>query len=149
MKVKSESEIAQSCVTLRDPMDCSLPGSSIHGIFQARVLEWGASAFSDTHVIGAHIYVKLVFRSTVSGFSLHLAGSLFLPAAPALPLSLLGVSPWAPATCLLMSFQTSSLCHHFLLPGTLPLSSAPILLPGQPQLRHRILREVFPALTGS
>ena len=42
MKVKSESEIAQSCPTLGDPMDCSLPGSSIHGIFQARVLEWGA-----------------------------------------------------------------------------------------------------------
>ena len=46
MKVKSESEIAQSCLTLSDPMDCSLPGSSIHGIFQARVLEWGAIAFS-------------------------------------------------------------------------------------------------------
>ena len=42
MKVKSESEAAQSCPTLRDPMDCSPPGSSIHGIFQARVLEWGA-----------------------------------------------------------------------------------------------------------
>ena len=42
MKVKSESEIAQSCLTLSDPMDCSLPGSSVHGIFQARVLEWGA-----------------------------------------------------------------------------------------------------------
>ena len=46
MKVKSESEVAQSCLTLCDPMDCSLPGSSIHGIFQARVLEWGAIAFS-------------------------------------------------------------------------------------------------------
>ena len=46
MKVKSESEFAQSCPTLSDPMDCSLPGSSIHGIFQARVLEWGAVAFS-------------------------------------------------------------------------------------------------------
>ena len=46
MKVKSESEIAQSCPTLCDPMDCSLPGSSIHGIFQVRVLEWGATAFS-------------------------------------------------------------------------------------------------------
>ena len=47
MKVKSESEVTQSCPTLRDPMDCSLPGSSVHGIFQTRVLEWGASAFSD------------------------------------------------------------------------------------------------------
>ena len=42
MKVKSESEVAQSCLTLSDPMDCSLTGSSVHGIFQARVLEWGA-----------------------------------------------------------------------------------------------------------
>ena len=47
MKVKSESEVAQSCLTLSSPMDCSLPGSSIHGIFQARVLEWGAIAFSE------------------------------------------------------------------------------------------------------
>ena len=46
MKGKSESEVAQSCPTLSDPMDCSPPGSSIHGIFQARVLEWGAIAFS-------------------------------------------------------------------------------------------------------
>ena len=46
MKVKSESEVAQSCPTLSDPMDCGLPGSSVHGIFQARVLEWGATAFS-------------------------------------------------------------------------------------------------------
>ena len=46
MKVKRESEVTQSSLTLRDPMDCSLPGSSAHGIFQARVLEWGAIAFS-------------------------------------------------------------------------------------------------------
>ena len=45
-KVKSESEVAQSCATLSDPMDCSPPGSSVQGIFQARVLEWGAIAFS-------------------------------------------------------------------------------------------------------
>ena len=47
MKVKSESEVARSCPTLSDPMDCSLPGSSVHGIFQARVLEWSAIAFSN------------------------------------------------------------------------------------------------------
>ena len=47
MKVKSESEVAQLCLTLSNPMDCSPPGSSVHGIFQARVLEWGAIAFSD------------------------------------------------------------------------------------------------------
>ena len=46
MKVKSESEVAQTCLTLSDLMDCSPPGSSVHGIFQARVLEWGAIAFS-------------------------------------------------------------------------------------------------------
>ena len=44
--MKSESEVAQSCPTLSDPMDCSLSGSSVHGIFQAKVLEWGAIAFS-------------------------------------------------------------------------------------------------------
>ena len=56
IKVKSESEVAQSCPTLQDPVDCSLPGSSVHGIFQARVLEWGAIAFS------AHFSL----RSTIS-----------------------------------------------------------------------------------
>ena len=50
MKVKSESEVSQSCLTLSDPMDCSPPGSSIHGIFQARVLEWGAIAFSEKNI---------------------------------------------------------------------------------------------------
>ena len=53
MKVKSESEVAQSCLTLLDPMDCSPPGSSIHGIFQARVLEWGAITFSDCNWISS------------------------------------------------------------------------------------------------
>ena len=54
MKVKSESEVALSCPTLSDFMDCSLPGSSVHGIFQAKVLAWGAIAFSkfriDTYI---------------------------------------------------------------------------------------------------
>ena len=50
MKVKSESEVAQSCPTLSNPTDCSPPGSSVHGIFQARVLEWGAIAFSTYHI---------------------------------------------------------------------------------------------------
>ena len=56
MKVKRESEVAQSCLTLSDPMDRCLPGSSIHGIFQARVLEWGAIAFS-----GFLYYVKIIY----------------------------------------------------------------------------------------
>ena len=55
MKVKSESEVAQSCPTLSDPMDYSPPGSSVHGIFQARVLEWGAIAFSQT-MATVHLY---------------------------------------------------------------------------------------------
>ena len=63
MKVKSESEVAQSCLTLSDPMDCSLPGSSIHGIFQARVLEWGAIAFS------AQLYMLLLSLLRTSCYS--------------------------------------------------------------------------------
>ena len=55
MKLKSESEVAQSCPTLSDPIDCSLPGSSVHGIFQARVLEWVAIAFS--------IYAEYIMRN--------------------------------------------------------------------------------------
>ena len=51
MKVKSESQVAQSCPTLSDPMDYSLPGFSVHGIFQARVLEWGATAFSNSFLL--------------------------------------------------------------------------------------------------
>ena len=59
MKVKSESEVAQSCLTLSNPMDCSPPGSSIHGIFQAKVLEWAAIAFSLP-------IVKLTYRTVAS-----------------------------------------------------------------------------------
>ena len=54
MKVKSESEVAQSCPTLLDPMDRSPPGSSVHGILQARVLEWVAVAFSAEPLLGGH-----------------------------------------------------------------------------------------------
>ena len=56
MKVKSESEVTQLCQTLRNPMDCSLPGSSVHGIFQARVLEWGAIAFSNWFINCQQMY---------------------------------------------------------------------------------------------
>ena len=60
MKVKSESEVIQSCPTLSDPMDCSPPGSSVHGIFQARVLEWGAIAFSYIYVyIHTHTHTHI------------------------------------------------------------------------------------------
>ena len=62
MKVESESEVAQSCLTLNDPMECSLPGSSIHGIFWATELEWGAIAFSQYSIL--HIYME--FRKIVT-----------------------------------------------------------------------------------
>ena len=64
MKVKSEREVAQSCLTVSDPMDCSPPGSSIHGIFQARVLEWGATAFS---INGIYLTVILLIYLAASG----------------------------------------------------------------------------------
>ena len=93
MKVKSESEVAQSCPTLSDPMDSSPPGSSVHGIFQARVLEWGAIAFSGSlfripqklwkSVILVPdkflcISVLTVSRLTCTTFSLNFSASLVL-----------------------------------------------------------------------
>ena len=92
MKVKSESEVAQSCPIPSDPMDCSLPGSSIHGIFQARVLEWAATAFFDIYMsppffifpshLGHH-------RTSSSGFSLvicFILSSVFIsPKLPIIP----------------------------------------------------------------
>ena len=70
MKVKSESEVAQSCPTPSDPMDCSLPGSSVHGIFQARVLERGAIAFSDPLLYSSiKIKIKIKRKEKRSFFS--------------------------------------------------------------------------------
>ena len=67
MKVKSESEVAQSCPTLSDPVDCSLTGSSVHGILQAGVLEWGAIAFSAELMLIIHLsaqeHVKAMVQS--------------------------------------------------------------------------------------
>ena len=59
MKVKSESEVAQLYPTPSDPMDCSLPGSSVHGIFQARILEWGAIAFSFMTVLMSALWCPM------------------------------------------------------------------------------------------
>ena len=61
MKVESESEVTQSCLTLSDPMDCSLPGSSIHGIFQATVLEWVAIAFSPILLDSVYVCYNTIF----------------------------------------------------------------------------------------
>ena len=72
MKVKGESEVAQSCPTLSHPMDCSLPGSSVHGIFQARVLEWGAIAFSavpDTDGLKSEVSSEGLMTKGVQGWS--------------------------------------------------------------------------------
>ena len=65
MKVKSESEVSQSCLTLSDPMDYSLPGSSIHGIFQARVLEWVAIDFSTNGTIKTQLVKSITEKNTV------------------------------------------------------------------------------------
>jgi len=65
-KVKSESEVAQSCPTLSDPVDCILPGSSVHEIFQARVLEWGAIAFSEEPVSAALLFCAALSHSVLS-----------------------------------------------------------------------------------
>ena len=69
MKVKSESEVTQLCPTLNDPMDCSLTGSSVHGIFQARVLEWVAISFSS--YLATLIPIPLVLDSSLSSQTLH------------------------------------------------------------------------------
>ena len=75
MKLKSESEVAQSCLTLSDPMDCSLPGSSVHGIFRARVLEWGAIAFSVAHSRSIQILSSLRSHPSLPHiFGLYLSG---------------------------------------------------------------------------
>ena len=87
MKVKSESEVAQSCPTLSDPMDCSLPGSSVHGIFQARVLEWGAIAFSElptSYFTHDRVYATFLIPPTLSKVTFNFflppaSGTLFYP----------------------------------------------------------------------
>ena len=72
MKVNSESEVTQSCLTLNDAMDCSLPGSSIHGIFQARVLEWEFNA--STHYLLSYLF-KIPHCSCIEQLQLHVTDS--------------------------------------------------------------------------
>ena len=78
MKGKSESEVTQSCQTLTDPMDYSLPGSSIHGIVQARVLEWGAIAFSVLTARDNKLFLLLIIGFAVYCISVKLP-SWYLP----------------------------------------------------------------------
>ena len=68
MKVKSDREVAQSCPTLSNPMDCSLPGSIVHGVFQARVLEWGAIAFSKLTLLLVLKCIKVIIYGLRGGF---------------------------------------------------------------------------------
>ena len=83
MKVKNESEVSQLCPTLSDSMDCSLPGSSVHGIFQARLLEWGAIALSEgvwlinpiSHVTSDQILIS-PYKTTFCGLFSHLTETL-------------------------------------------------------------------------
>ena len=77
MKVKSESEVTQSCPTLSDPMDCSLPGSSVHGIFQTRVLEWGAIALAmaireEKEIKGIHIKKEVKLSLSADDMMQHI-----------------------------------------------------------------------------
>ena len=66
MKVKSESEVAQSCLTLSNPMNCTLPGSSVHGTFQARILEWGAIVFSAMDMSLSNLWELVIDREAWS-----------------------------------------------------------------------------------
>ena len=78
MKVKSESEVAQSCPTLRDPMVCSLPGSSVHRIFWARVLEWVATAFSEPIVLVRLTQFVGLMSITLDGIHLYVGDIMYL-----------------------------------------------------------------------
>jgi len=87
-KVKSESEVAQSCPTLSDPMDCSLPGFSVHGIFQAKLLEWGAIAFKPNR-INLHTPQLLLQVLPIKNVSPHIIGEFGFILATSHPFTLL------------------------------------------------------------
>ena len=98
MKVKSQSEVAQSCLTLSDPMDCSLPGSSVHGIFQARVLEWVAFA--------------LLYRfSNVQSEPQRPPSTRIMN--PSMPLLVICIFTVRTNIHLNHSLRTSNVCYHF------------------------------------
>ena len=105
MKVKSEMEVAQSCLTLCDPMDCSLPGSSVHGIFQARVLEWSAIAFSNFNLTKPQISVRsLFYRQEIADSQRH---KITFPVSR-LPLTLREMEHLA--QCVLVTESCQTLC---------------------------------------
>ena len=106
MKVKSESEVPQSCPTLSDPMDCSPPGSSVHGIFQARVLEWGAIAFSACVTRGLLFNITVLDTHDLPSASCTLSHSRPLGNAPVdgstLGTAVNAQSPWLQSAYSLM-----------------------------------------------
>ena len=109
MKVKSESEVAQSCPTLSDPMDCGPPGSSVHGIFQARVLEWGAIAFSDK----LQWYLLNVSHNKLSNIFSCILVSSFYGRNIIRELEYLTVNYLVLTGCGNLLFQLHKICHCF------------------------------------
>ena len=102
MKVKSESEVAQSCPTLSDPIDCSLPGYSVDGIFQARVLQWGASAFSCSHEIKRCLLLERKVMTNLDSIlksrDITLATKVHLVKAMVFPVVMYGCESWTVKT---------------------------------------------------
>ena len=97
MKVKSE--VAQSCLTLSDPMDYSLPGSSIHGIFQARVLEWGAIAFSNSGHCSALEFLVLYSTVSLATYFIPRISGVCVHSNLPIPFTQIAFPPWYPYIC--------------------------------------------------
>ena len=116
MKVKNESEVAQSCPTLSDPMNCSLPGSSVHGIFQARVLEWGAIAFSDPLAIVNYKSAFCHYRFAFSGHFIHM---VYMEVQ--IMWSFMNFFPLSLMFSKFIHVVTISIIHCILLPNSIPL----------------------------
>ena len=119
MKVKSESEVAQSCPALSDPMDCSLPGSSIHGIFQTRVLEWGAIAFSVSYFSCVQFFVTLWTVACQAPLSVGFSRQEYCSGLPYLPPWDLPTQGLNPCLLRLLHWQAGSL---------------PVVPPGKPKV---------------
>ena len=119
MKVKSESEVTQLCLILRDPMDCSLPGSFVHGIFQAGVLEWGAIAFSVPLVVYIRSFSSVQFSWSVESDSLWLHGLQHAKLPCPSP------TPGAYSN----SCPSSRWCHPTISSSVIPFSSRPQSFP--------------------
>ena len=111
MKVKRESEVPQSCPTLSDPMDCSLPGSSLHGIFQARILEWGAITFSISIVRSSYYFIDLLPLSLLLLFYWVFAITFII-----LPSQFSSVTQSCPTLCSPMDCSTPGFPGHHQLP---------------------------------